>query len=279
MKIAESQVDSWNGVSVIPSWANEFTVLFRDAEGKSSIDVRTPSSVHRLKPFAGAWPDTWPTGSEGSELLQYKEGSIHEGAVALRRIAPALDLKWNTKWSVLREEWALYLGLGVPLPHSAHGAAGPIVGASLSPDKSNMAVADRGVQKYVARKQPFEIKKEVSGVRLRVVDLVSGKILFRYQAFPKAMEYPDGYPMSNPPRPDWSSTYLEDLRWSPDGQYLSFTVYDDPQYKHEIPAVHIIDAQTWKETLCIPNAINAFILPDSARRNLEKVGNANHISR
>jgi hypothetical protein len=284
MKIAESQVDFWNGVSVIPSWANEFTVLFRDAKGKSIIDVRKSASInsHYLKPFASAGrygPGYQWTESEGSEPLLYKVGSIHDGVVSLRQIAPALNLKWNADWPVLREEWASLLGMGLPLPPRVHGVWGIGVEASLSPDRSNMAVADRGVQKLLKHKFP-SFTQQMDGVRLRVVDVVSGKILFQYEAFPKAIEYPvGGFRMRQPDLPLFTSTVLEDLRWSPDGQYLSFTVYDDPEYKHEIPAVHIIDAQTWKETLCIPNAINAFILPDSARRNLEKTGNANHISR
>jgi len=268
-KIAVSKVDFSYDVAIIPSWSDSHTVQFRDVKGPHTVDVlklARKAPLH-LQPFPGPEPSLdhlqW-TGAEGPELLTKAAGKLRGCVTALRQMAPRLDLKWNPKWSANREEWACLLATGVPLPSRTRGWLGPKAQASLSPDGSKLAVADRGVQKRLTSRERPSYTAEVDGARLRVVEVASGRRLWEYQAFPKAIEYAPGayHGLANPPMPLWTNPSVQDLRWSADGRYLSFTLYGDPQYEPVIPTVHVVDATAWREVLVIPHGVDVFVLPE-----------------
>jgi hypothetical protein len=265
VKLAESAVDPWAGVSVVPSWSGHETIALRDAKGTKTVSVvgPPPTSCSRLMPFPSPGPGIsyqW-TGAEGSELLVHAGAGLRDCVAALRQTASALELAWNPGWTMHREEWACALSSGIPLPPRARGRAGPGVQASPSPDGTKLAVADRGVRKRMRHRHPLRAQEEVDGVRLRAIKVPSGKQLWRYEVFPRAIEYgPGEFHLGHPPMPLWTDTSLQDLRWSPDEHYLSFTLYSDPRYEPAIPTVHVVDAQTWREVLVIENAVDAFVL-------------------
>ena len=69
------------------------------------------------------------------------------------------------------------------------------------------------------------------------------------------------------PRPSTSATdvsvsdhdcWFNDIRWSQDGRYLSFT-WHQPPYGYD--RVVVVDALTWREVLRVSNASNAFVAP------------------
>jgi len=271
-KIAESGVAHlWDGVAVVPSWASANVVLLDEATGTVRIDVRDLGRVEgwrELKPFAGPWHVIDRPGSEAlQQLLRHAAaaGLTAECSAALRRLPATLAPEWNPEWTASREEWACLLGLGIPVLPEARGWMGPWVQASLSPGRLRLAVADSGVRKRLKHRDA-RLSEDVDGARLRVVEIRSKRQLWYYQVFPRALEdaeYPGGrwIPLADPPMPLWTGTSIEDLRWSADGRYLSFTLYDDPRYMPAVPTVHVMDTDTWQEVLLIPNAMDAFVLP------------------
>jgi hypothetical protein len=56
--------------------------------------------------------------------------------------------------------------------------------------------------------------------------------------------------------------WFNDVRWSEDGRYLSFT-WNQPPFGYSW--VSVVDASTWREVLRVCNGSNAFIVPDPSR--------------
>jgi len=76
---------------------------------------------------------------------------------------------------------------------------------------------------------------------------------------------------------DPQECWFSDIRWSRDGRYLSFT-WHQPPYGYD--SVSVIDASTWREVLRVPNASNAFVVPDARggdRKVLESAGKRNAV--
>jgi hypothetical protein len=99
-------------------------------------------------------------------------------------------------------------------------------------------------------------QQEMSGTRLDVFALGSGKRLWGVQYFPKPVEYPLGYTLSFPGMPLWDTSAVDDLRWSRDARYLSYT---------QDHSVHVVSAREWEEVMTIPKAEDAFLVRDATQ--------------
>jgi hypothetical protein len=121
-----------------------------------------------------------------------------------------------------------------------------------------MAVADMWEDAPPVRTEDGQLLN-VGGSRLEVVQTRTGLHVWNTQAPPRSVPVPKGEPAVNPSPLPWVTPLYRNVRWSGDGRYLSFTLYDDPS-----PTVILVDTATWKEVLRIPNAMNAFVLPSAA---------------
>jgi hypothetical protein len=60
--------------------------------------------------------------------------------------------------------------------------------------------------------------------------------------------------------------FFADVRWSPDGKYLSYSVYRELRMNGEASdAVSVVDAVTWREVFTAVGATSAFVVPGSDR--------------
>ena len=96
--------------------------------------------------------------------------------------------------------------------------------------------------------------------RLDVFDIASGKSLWHTVIPARDWKRPANDPnidiTSVPPH---TSPEFRDLRFSADGEYLSYTTIAETG--NDDRTVHIIDTTTWKEVVTIPEAEGAFVMP------------------
>lgn len=130
--------------------------------------------------------------------------------------------------------------------------------AAYSPDGSQFAFAHRGESTALSAADLNLRRPE--GARIQIRRIPSRELLW-------LMDVPAVYRPSretpwvryNPPvEGPWTYSAVRDPRWSHDGSYFSFTVEQETETR-----VVVLDASDWWEVATIPNAMNAFVLPDA----------------
>jgi hypothetical protein len=269
VRLGETAVTLDEGQPLLPYWPDVEHVALEGTCGTSTFVLaagkQSPAQDAAVRPMWGRCLDGVTVATVEQFLNAHFSRELSQYRAALAKHGPALGMgdvsRWRRQWSLWRDEWPFALPLGIPLPEEVRDPVGrpmagwPHIEIACSPDGGEIARADEGIHQSVRHLKPNG-RSEEAGARLTVFDADSGKHLWETRIRPRSVEYPMGYPMTNPPMPLYTSPQIRDIRWSEDGHYLSFTLYDDPA-----PSVIVIETTTWKEAKRIPNAMNAFVLP------------------
>jgi hypothetical protein len=151
---------------------------------------------------------------------------------------------------------------------------------SFSPDRGFIACAMVTVTNKTSQDRSEDGRPRYywgAQARLDVYDVASGRRIWEKTApwDARIIAYEgEGLPVAEySPRYD-EEPFFCDLRWSPDGRYLSFTashgereptdlVIADMGAKR-VDSVSVVDTETWREVLRIPDARGAFVVPLAA---------------
>jgi hypothetical protein len=162
---------------------------------------------------------------------------------------------------LLEPEYTLMRSKGLPLASAWRGELPllPLLSFSVSPDGKRVAFTDMWLDAppIAVETDGREMTVSAPGGRVEVFDMTSGLRLWRAEIAAKPRQLPKPRGRMNPSEKPWISPWVGDLRWSPDGRYLSFTLYDGLS-----PAAIIVDTASWQECLRIPDAMDAFVLPE-----------------
>ena len=272
VKLTEAEDDWRVSRSLLPYWAGETRLVLEGSDGAWVFDLEggaEPGVVAATEQVVSA-EQRGGTGAERlvKYLVRHYAEEREAYLAAVERLRGPLGMEgsrqWKRRWPLWREEWPYLLTLGIPVglalrePTAGWMTGWPRVEISCSPDERWVARADQGISRRLKRRDPPG-RALVRGARLDVLEVSSGRRIWGTQALPTPTGYIPGHLRIGgfPPPALWNSPQFWDVRWSRDGRYLSFTLYDAPG-----PSVIVMDAKTWKEVLRIPNAMDAFVLPE-----------------
>jgi hypothetical protein len=161
-------------------------------------------------------------------------------------------------------EFLLLRSLGIPPLYDSLGQL-PVL--ACSPDGAFLA---RPVWfPYELNVQPFGPEDRawrqitLPGTYLEVFEANSGTRVWRSgPMLPRPRRLPANRGLQNPPEYPWTQPTVLDLRWSPDGRYLSFTTHGNPTHPEiRRDTVTVVEVGTWKTALRFVGAKSAFVIP------------------
>jgi len=248
---------------VLPRWMDNTHVALEGPRATTCFDLNTDTPTRPDAHIQHDYPDQKAWDEAQSRLLSHSRShyalDLRRCLSAVERLTSELKLSEDASYSPSEPiEYAYLRPLGIPGLHELRRYFAPALAISSSPDGAMLARADQGVTRRLrippTNGYPQEI--DAAGARLEVFEVASGRRLWGVELAPKPRRVTTPPNVEEfPGRPPWVSPSFEDVRWSPDGQYLSFTIYDDPA-----PSAVVVSTSSWDEVLRIHNGLNPFVL-------------------
>jgi len=202
---------------------------------------------------------------------QHHQAAMEHLRSAFAKLADEMDVGYPGFEDPAVSPDLLLVSLGIPSAWcmGMEGWGIPMRHAACSPDGRLIAYADRWRHEGLPTPEGPAPTHYGWGARLDVFDVATGRRLWYARRASVPRWVPEVY-KSVRYQIEWTHSYFADLRWSPDGRYLSFTTCDLPYYGFRSSHnVTVLDVAQWRPVLCLPNASNAFVITPPAAETAE----------